>query len=118
MCLCLILVQTEKPGPTILYYFTFAISLAGAITFILLRLRIWLAHSRAVFLARPASLQPGPSAFQVLWDSTSSLLMVGGVGMAVVVTALEYGGHHDLVVLALDLIVRKMGKLVIFLLTE
>lgn len=116
LVLSIVIVQTgslRTPGALLdLGSFVFGISLIAGIGFLAFQIGVWGNNTRTLFQARPASLQPGLSAFHQLWNALASFAMSGGVVTTAIVTALEYWGRHDLVMQALDFIVNKMGKIV------
>ncbi len=99
-------------GPVELGSFILGISLAGSIWHIAFRIHIWTEAARAFFRGRPAALNPGPSAAQMLWNFIRSNLQIMGVFVTAIVTGLEYEGRHDVVVQIAEIIVTRMGRIV------
>lgn len=99
-------------GPLDLDSFLFGVSLISSIGFIIFRMRVWGGNTRTFFMARPASLQPGPSGCQLFLNALISSAAIAGVLITVVVVVLEYYRRHDVVVQVLDWILNKMGKII------
>ncbi|MDE3088497.1 MAG: hypothetical protein KGJ80_03820 [Chloroflexota bacterium] len=120
MLLSIVLMQTGLlrtfSGTVELGSFFFGVCLLASIGFLAFQVRVWGGNTRAIFNARPASLIPGPSAFQVVRNGVGSSLAIIGIIICAIVVALEYEGRHDVVVRVWDLSAGKTEKLIYFLL--